>query len=137
MKLFNILSVTIIGTLLAVGCSSTSTINSTDGGTSDTAVKTDTGTTPTDTGVKADTATGDTAPARTCAQCQEAECATETTACSTTANKPGCDALFACLEACTTAACQEACITDSMSEPGKDVVRCILAKCEAECTKSQ
>jgi hypothetical protein len=138
MKLFNILSITIIGTLLAVGCSSTSTVTTTDGGGTDSA-KADTGTS-TDTGMKTDTGTSTTDtgvdPEKVCQDCVETKCSAEVAACSaSTMATADCKAIVECLVACTTADCQNKCISDSTSTPAKDFVNCVyVEKCKTECT---
>jgi len=144
MKLLNILSITVMGTLFAVGCSSTTTVTNdggTEGGTNtgDTGTKTDTGT------VKTDSATtGDTGPAPVaCTDCQEVYCAEQTAACSKDASTvEGCNNLITCIQGCGKLdagaseqnACANKCVTDSPSTEGKDLVACMV-ECGKTCTK--
>lgn len=141
MKLLKVLSVAVLGTLLAVGCTVTTTETSGDGGTSgtDSGVK-DTGSPGTDSGAKPDTnTTTDTGGGMTCEACQTAatsaggKCEAETKACSTSAASAGCKALIDCLNACSDATCQNKCITDSTSAEGKAFVNCIFTECATAC----
>ena len=127
MKLWNVLSVAALGTLFAVGCSSTTTTTTDGGTTSDTGAKTDTGT-ATDTGTKTDGAVED------CPTCQKNQCATEQAACSADATKlKGCNDLITCINACSDATCANACVSASTSTEGKDLVTCIFDKCATAC----
>ena len=138
MKLLNILSIAAFGTLIAAGCSASS-VTTTDGGTdgstaTDTGTKTDSGTTDS---AKTDTNVGETPdPEKVCNDCVMSKCGTELTACGADmTTQKACQDLITCLVSCTTAACQDACISDSMSQPAKDLVQCIyIDKCKMECT---
>lgn len=143
MKLLNILSITVMGTLFAVGCSSTTTITNdggTDGGTNtgDTGTKTDTGTVKTDSATTGDTGPGPVA----CTDCQEVYCAEQNAACSTAAAIEGCNNLITCIQDCSKLdagateqnMCANKCVTDSTSAEGKALVACMV-DCSKTCTK--
>ena len=132
MKLLKVLSVAVFGTLLAVGCTVTTTDSTTDGGTvadtgakTDTAVKTDTGPVVTETG------TPD--AEMTCESCQKTKCATEQAACADPANTKGCNDLITCVNGCSDSACANACVSASTSTAGKAYLQCVIDNCATEC----
>ena len=132
MKLLKVLLVAVLGTLLAVGCTVTTT-DSTDGGTvADTGAKVDTGSTGTDAGK--DTATVVPDAPETCEGCQKSKCATEMAACQDPANTKGCNDLITCVNACKDAACANACITSSSSTAAKAYCQCVIDNCETACS---
>ena len=138
MKLWNMLVVGTIGTLAAVGCSSTTT-TTTDGGTTggtDTGVKppVDTGT-PTpgvDTGTPPPPVDG--GGKLTCADCQKEKCGAETTACGA---DPECGKRITCMNDCIgkpePAKCQNACISSIPSTAADNLISCLQSKCMSEC----
>jgi hypothetical protein len=136
MKLFNVLSVTAFGVLFAVGCSSTDTTSSTDGGT-------DTGTVATDTGTGTETSADDTGTAEetstdagdTCTPCISDKCGDKVSACFADTAADGCKSVYDCVSACgSDKDCANACVKDT---PGGDkfteVVTCVNDNCSAEC----
>ena len=143
MKLFNVLSVSVISSLLALGCSSTVTDTS-DGGT-DGAVDTGTGTG--DTGTKTDTGTsGDTTPPSDtgsetsgagCPTCLSANCGTQFDTCNADTQ---CAAGVKCINDCPNGTgrkdCINVCVTKAESGGQTkidDLVSCLQTSCKTPC----
>jgi hypothetical protein len=131
MKLFNVLSVTAFGVLFAVGCSSTDSTGSTDGGTDTGSTPADTGTTPTDTGMAEETATdaGD-----TCTPCITSKCSAEGMACQAS---DACKAVLKCIADDIKAGGDgNSCISDETKPGVKEAnayIGCVGDQCAMEC----
>lgn len=142
MKLWNVTSAVALGALFVFGCSVETTPGTTDGGTTDgatdsakvdTGTATDTGPGATDTGTPPTTEGGVDA-GDACKMCQEITCKPEQDACRADMMKlQGCNDLIKCMNACTDTACQNACISSSMSSEGKALLSCVQMKCASAC----
>ena len=74
-------------------------------------------------------------PPGSCADCQKAQCMSETNAC---AKDAACGKRIDCMNACIpkggdVLACMNKCITDNPSTAGDDLISCLQDKCRKEC----
>lgn len=137
MKLLNILAVAAFGTLLATGCTVTSSDGDagTDGGT-DTGSATDTGGS-TDTGGTTDTGAETTTDAGPkCTECQTVVCKTENDACTADAT---CTSQFntslECVKGCgTDKTCANKCVEKVTDAKATDLWNCLI-DCQDKCVK--